>query len=519
MIVDTKEFFKRKALYAENKVSFCINYFCISNARFEGAEAPLKQRQECDKCKNHALNPNTVARQTGWLFRFNETPKNNINIINIEAIPKYVVNAYTNMCYNNYSKEYWGTTPMRLDEVKREDVFINEETGELKDEYIFKYKNPISRKLEPILVNNIPYLCELRRPWYTYGNGLIELDHKDGKHTNNTVKNIQPLCKICHGIKTDQQQDKSSIIKELEKKENADSTDLTFQETINRYDRRFKTDSNAENFIAILNKNTFNEIKRKYYLLENDEPVLCYKTINKIWMNEIEPVPLLSEEEYNKFIGDEVIIHDKQLELQVKDENKIGVNNDYGKLVNEMNPSPAQLDLLAEQVAIQNPINEVDIAAAADLEDKKRAKRIAEDRKEAEDINTALSASLSAPATEAKRKTDEKAAKAKSAQKSKKASNKDKAVTQKEIKAKEKAAKNRISVLIKEKEDSLKELSIKKLEKQLKKFDLDIDIDKYKTDNYNTDRIKSLKEEYKEEEYKKLLIEDIMELFKTFIKR
>lgn len=219
--------------------------------------------------------------------------------------------------------------------------------------------------MEPILVNNIPYICELRRPWYTYGNGLIELDHKDGKHNNNTVKNIQPLCKICHGIKTDQQQDKSSIIKELEKKENADGTDLTFQETINRYDRRFETDSTATNFIAILNKNTFNEIKRKYYLLKNDKPEPCYKTINKIWKNEIEPVPLLSEEEYNKLIGDEVIIRDKQLELQLKDENKIGVNNDYGKLENEMNPSPAQIDLLAEQVAIQNTINEVDIAAEA----------------------------------------------------------------------------------------------------------------------------------------------------------
>jgi len=362
IIVDTKDFFVRKALYAELKAAFCINYFCITNAKFEDKKAPLKQRQECSQCKKHAVNPEKTSRQSGWLFIFTEVLKGDIKIIEITSIKKYVINSYTNMCYNNYSKEYWGETKERLDEVKRQDVFINEENEELKDEYIFKYTHPILRTLEPILINNKKYLCELRRPWNTYGNGLIELDHKDGKHNNNTVKNIQPLCRICHAIKTDQQQDKSSIIKDVEKKENAaDDNDLTFQATINRYAARFLTVERAENFIAILNKNVFNEIKNKYFLLNADNKLdEHYKTINAIWNNIIEPAPLLNEEEYNKLIGDEVIIQDKQLALQVKDEDKIGIKNDYKKLENEMNPSDEQNELLDIQTAMQNSINDIE---------------------------------------------------------------------------------------------------------------------------------------------------------------
>jgi hypothetical protein len=360
IIVDTKEFFVRKALYAELKAAFCINYFCITNAKFEDKKAPLKQRQECSRCKDHAVNPEKTGRQTGWLFNFTENLKGDIKVIDITAIPKYVINSYTNMCYNNYSKEYWGETKERLDEVKRRDVFINEENEELKDEYIFKYMHPTLRTLQPILINNKKYLCELRRPWNTYGNGLIELDHKDGKHNNNTVKNIQPLCRICHAIKTDQQQDKSSIIKDVEKKENAaDDNELTFQATIDRYAARFKTVERAENFIAILNKNVFNEIKNRYFLLNaNNKLEEYYEKINEIWNNITEPVPLLSEKEYNKLIGDEVIIRDKQLALQVKDEDEIGIKNDYKKLENEINPSNEQNKLLDIQISIQKSINE-----------------------------------------------------------------------------------------------------------------------------------------------------------------
>ena len=34
-----------------------------------------------------------------------------------------------------------------------------------------------------------------KAPWAI---GLTDLDHKDGDHTNNKIKNIQELCKLCH---------------------------------------------------------------------------------------------------------------------------------------------------------------------------------------------------------------------------------------------------------------------------------------------------------------------------------
>ena len=64
--------------------------------------------------------------------------------------------------------------------------------------------------LQEIIIDGKPYRCELSRSYKSYGNGIIELDHKDGEHHNNVITNIDPLCKICHGIKTDQQKDKAA---------------------------------------------------------------------------------------------------------------------------------------------------------------------------------------------------------------------------------------------------------------------------------------------------------------------
>jgi 5-methylcytosine-specific restriction endonuclease McrA len=406
IIVDTKDGFARKALYAENKVAFCIDIFCISKSKFEGTNTifkQLKQRQECETCREYFKDPDNEPRQTGWLFNFNEVPLGDIKIVNVTAIRKYTIGCYTNMCHNNYSEGYWGDTRERFDKVKRRDVFIDEEKNELKDEYIFKYKHPINRTIGPVLINNAIYLCELRRPWYTYGNGLIELDHVDGKHNNNTITNIIPLCKICHGIKTDQQQDKSSIVKKLadeeNKSENKDQDqdkgeDLTFLATLHRYEKRFSTVKNGKIFISILNKKVFNKIKERYFLLvqndDNFELKEHYIEINKLWENINEPVPSMSEEEFDKIFDKEAVILNKQLAIQVKDENKIGVKNDYKKLEDALNPSSQVFDLVNDQIAVGNDINsskskteeeQIDEINAADA---KRVRQITEDRKAAD---------------------------------------------------------------------------------------------------------------------------------------
>ena len=41
------------------------------------------------------------------------------------------------------------------------------------------------------------YICTAHIPY----SGALELDHIDGDRENNTIKNVQTLCKICHSYK------------------------------------------------------------------------------------------------------------------------------------------------------------------------------------------------------------------------------------------------------------------------------------------------------------------------------
>jgi hypothetical protein len=255
----------QKAFISENKAVRCLNFFCPRFAKFDD---PPKQRQECSSCANYRTDPEKHNNPAGWQIEYEPIKKGDIDIYYFKLLEVDVMACYTNMCHNNFNPSYWikpdgtmlthkinGKTPNEdketdengnlvykftymkpllaekritgqipiLKDVPKKDK--NDKTPKDPDIYLRKdgkiQFKPISKeqkiwkkfikgriKNQELLVNGTPYRCELTRPYKSYGKGIIELDHKDGDHHNNVISNIEPLCRICHGIKTDLQLDK-----------------------------------------------------------------------------------------------------------------------------------------------------------------------------------------------------------------------------------------------------------------------------------------------------------------------
>jgi len=289
---------KRKALYNELHTVNCLNLFCLRAADFD---KDINQRQECSSCNNYRNKPDK-ARPQGWLFFFNEIDINGNIVVEITASCKYVKVAYTNLCYNNYNESYWGKTKVK----------VNGDT--VKDKHQFMYiprsskeeiEQGIKHKPEPILVDDKPYECELMRPWYKYGKGLIEIDHKDGDHHNNVLSNIMPLCKICHGIKTDLQQDKAAGEGENFK-------------LIERYKQLFETEKSKKAFIKILDDNVIKSINEICYKLEKDVFVANGDVINKIWSDPKINVVRVYKTKFNKQELKDQLEIEKNINMQLE---------------------------------------------------------------------------------------------------------------------------------------------------------------------------------------------------------
>jgi len=254
---------KRKALYNEFHAVNCLNFFCLRAAKFD---KDVNQRQECPACDKYRTTPNS-SRPLGWIFFFEERDLKGDTIVEIYASYKYVKASYTNMCHNNFNPTYWGPTKVKINGSTIKDVvpftYIPKSSKE-------ERLNNIKHSPEPVIIDGKPYECELMRQWNKYGKGLIEVDHKDGDHHNNTLSNIAPLCKICHGIKTDKQQDKSAGSGENFK-------------IIARYDALFDGDQNQIDFINSLNNDVKGAIEVLTFIEKNGELEEFGDEILKIW--------------------------------------------------------------------------------------------------------------------------------------------------------------------------------------------------------------------------------------------
>jgi hypothetical protein len=316
---------KRKALYNELHTVNCLNLFCMRPADWD---KDINQRQECSACTNYRNTP-SKERPKGWLFFFNDVDVNGNIVVEITSTYKYIKVAYTNLCYNNYNKSYWGKTKVK----------VNGDT--INNKHIFTYipkssKEEVDRGIkhnpEPVLIDNKLYECELMRPWYSYGKGIVEIDHKDGDHHNNTLPNIMPLCKICHGIKTDKQQDKAGGEGENFK-------------LIERYKELFKTDASKNAFLKILNDDVIKNINEICYRLENDIFIPNGDAINKIWGGPKINIVRFSKSKLNdQELKDQLKI-EKDINMQLELKQDIAKSAENAAIVKGLNDQVSPVDI------------------------------------------------------------------------------------------------------------------------------------------------------------------------------
>jgi len=292
----------RKAFYTNMQSQDCINIFCINAAKYDKI---INQRQECSKCIDYRNDPYTNSRPIGYFFKFVDKKikidGKSIKVREINASIKYVDTVYTNMCHNNFNPSYWNTL-----KVKKNGKKI------IEPGYKFEYKDPKTGKLLPIKINGKNYRCELKNPWNSYGKGLIELDHINGIHQQNDIVNISPLCKICHGIKTDQQQDKAN-----KKKEEGGIVIEGNAETIRKYVADYGTDEKkAKKNIKLITDIINNNILKSFFIYDIKE--------NKLISNSSEIVEIWEREEHG---GYNISMTDAEIQqlaeqLRIEEENK-----------------------------------------------------------------------------------------------------------------------------------------------------------------------------------------------------
>jgi len=299
---------QRKAYYSNKKNQNCLNIFCLNSAKYDEG---IKQRQECSTCEGYRNNPK-ATRPIGFHFKWKEYNIGEYNIREIIESIKYVDTAYTNMCHNNFNPSYWDTTTVKRNGNKL-----------IEPNYKFEYINKKDGMAYPIKINGKDYRCELMRPWNSYGKGIIELDHINGKHQENSIDNINPLCKICHAIKTDLQQDKAN-------KEGTGNAATIRQYTAD-YDTNIET---TKKNIKIIENDINDNIKKRIFTLnKKKEFIPYYNNIISIWNDDDIPEYKFPKSKLEK---DELA---KQHKIEVSMKNKKNVNDEQ-VVIDEIKEKP-----------------------------------------------------------------------------------------------------------------------------------------------------------------------------------
>lgn len=216
--------FFQKYMFFFNKAVRCMNLYCYRPARSGAKATTTKQRQECKKCTNYrtlfyALGPDHQDTIKIRPMGINITESNiGINIA-LKCELKNVELIYEKFCYNNRNPNYWtslkgidyergknrGLKSTTYSDIK-EDVSILYFDKKLKQDTELEIRayNPKKKKEYKRY-----YVCELNHNWDAYPNDIIEIDHISGNHKDNRPENIQPLCKMCHAVKTYLAEDKA----------------------------------------------------------------------------------------------------------------------------------------------------------------------------------------------------------------------------------------------------------------------------------------------------------------------
>jgi hypothetical protein len=216
----------QKCMYFWNKAVRCLNTNCYRPARSGAKATTTKQRQECQECTDYRqivyargpgneepIDDNLIPEGVKIKFKKeNDIFRISCKIVKIKLI-------YEKFCYNNFNESYWKDMKGILYErgkVRNVDPLIFSPDIINRPAISYLTKQGIKKELSTYQIErngvmvDVPYKCELQLPWDSYPNDIIEIDHISGNHKDNRAENIQPLCKMCHAVKTYLAQDKAT---------------------------------------------------------------------------------------------------------------------------------------------------------------------------------------------------------------------------------------------------------------------------------------------------------------------
>lgn len=178
------------AVEALGKRVYCVNTHCFRPTNWGPTTASTKQRQECSLCDKRRKN-NIV--NTGFFIDFDYQFDKKEKVLLIAKAP-IIYNVY-NYCVNNRILKD------TEDEPRGPPISVLPHADK---------NNPDAKEI-PLHDNkgNLFY-CPISRNIYPLVDSIYDVDHIDGNHFNNTLENIQILCKICHNVKGDIAGDKAA---------------------------------------------------------------------------------------------------------------------------------------------------------------------------------------------------------------------------------------------------------------------------------------------------------------------
>jgi len=240
--------FFQKYMFFFNKAVRCMNLYCYRPARSGAKATTTKQRQECKKCTDYRTlfyalgpdHPDTIKiRPMGIIITEVIV---GVNVV-LTCELKRVELIYEKFCYNNRNKDYWtnlkgkeyergknrGLKATIFNDIKADKPILYYDK-KLKEDTELEIRGYDEDKKEEIARY---YYCELEYSWDAYPNDIIEIDHISGNHKDNRPENIQPLCKMCHAIKTYLAEDKAEAGTAIS------ATDAYFEALDNDQDKKY----------------------------------------------------------------------------------------------------------------------------------------------------------------------------------------------------------------------------------------------------------------------------------------
>jgi hypothetical protein len=172
-------------MYLLQKNVSCININCPRIAQQGPAPSSIKMRQECGICKKRVTDADKIK---GISCSIKDTGECIFEEKDIEFVcPRYCSNS--KYIIDTKTWTILGNRPSPITYINKLDPA---DTGPLKD-----------------LFGNILF-CPLGRDKYRIlFSGIYEIDHINGNHWDNSVKNVHSLCKVCHEVKGRLSKDKA----------------------------------------------------------------------------------------------------------------------------------------------------------------------------------------------------------------------------------------------------------------------------------------------------------------------